>query len=80
MERQENCIFPTEDALEMILMFDRYGIISYANDTAKKKLEYESELCGRNISDIFPNTFYRSLSWLTTTGHGCHGTIPKYRL
>ena len=58
MERQENCIFPTEDALEMILMFDRYGIISYANDTAKKKLEYESELCGRNISDIFPNTFY----------------------
>jgi len=50
-------IFPIEDALEMIIMFDQRGIISYANNAAKKKLEYEEELCGRHIKDIFPNTF-----------------------
>lgn len=57
MEQREGCIFPIEDALEMILMFDRTGKISYGNATAKKKLEYESDLCGRHISDVFPNTF-----------------------
>lgn len=57
MEHRENGIFPMEDALEMILMFDQTGTISYANATARKKLEYEEELCGRNISEIFPNTF-----------------------
>lgn len=57
MEQRGNGIFPMEDALEMILMFDQTGTISYANATARKKLEYEEELCGRNISEIFPNTF-----------------------
>lgn len=57
MEQRGNCIFPMEDALEMILMFDQTGTISYANATARKKLEYEEELCGRQISEIFPNTF-----------------------
>jgi len=53
----EEEIFPIEDALEMVLMFDRSGTISYANNAAKKKLEYDEELCGRHIRDIFPNTF-----------------------
>lgn len=57
MEQSGNCIFPMEDALEMILMFDQTGTISYGNTAARKRLEYEEELCGRNISDIFPNTF-----------------------
>lgn len=58
MEQNEVRIFPVEDALEMILMFDRRGIISYANASAKKRLEFENDLCGRHISEIFPNTFH----------------------
>ena len=57
-------VFPIEDALEMVLMFDRTGRISYANAAARKKLGYEGggeeqgeALEGRHIGDIFPNTF-----------------------
>lgn len=57
MDWNEDGAFPIEDALEMIFVFDRAGIISYANDAAKKKLEYADELCGRRIADIFPGTF-----------------------
>lgn len=57
MEQSEDYIFPIEDALEMIFIFDKTGIISYANAAAKKKLERKSDLCGKHISDVFPNTF-----------------------
>ncbi len=57
MEKIENSIFPMEDALEIILVFDRTGIVSYANRAATEKLGYKDDLCGRHISDIFPNTF-----------------------
>ncbi len=57
MDWNENGAFPIEDALEMIFVFNQAGIISYANATARKKLEYEDELCGKSISDIFPGTF-----------------------
>lgn len=55
--QDEKYIFPTEEALEMIITFDRKGIISYANKTAKEKLECDRDLCGRHIEKIFPNTF-----------------------
>ena len=48
-------IFSGDDALEMILMFDQTGVIKYVNLSARQKLEYEEDLCGRNISDVFPN-------------------------
>ncbi|MDE7277908.1 MAG: hypothetical protein K2N98_13835, partial [Lachnospiraceae bacterium] len=57
MEWNEGHAFPIEDALEMVFIFDHTGIISYANAVAKKKLEYEEDLCGRHISDIFPGAF-----------------------
>ena len=57
MGQSEDCIFPMEDALEMIFIFDKTGIISYANAAAKKKFERKSDLCGRHISEVFPNTF-----------------------
>ncbi len=57
MEQEKNSIFPMDDALEMILMFDSVGMISYANTTAKQKLEYEDDLSGRYICDVFPNVF-----------------------
>lgn len=50
-------VFPGEDALEMILVFDQAGTISYVNTSARQKLEYEDDLYGKNISDIFPNDF-----------------------
>lgn len=57
MKQSEDSNFFMEDALEMILMFDRSGDIFYANAAAKKKLEYDNDLCGRHISEVFPNTF-----------------------
>ena len=52
MEQNGGSIFPVWDALEMVIIFDRTGKITYANDAAEKKLEYEQELCGRNIQII----------------------------
>ncbi|MCM1262818.1 MAG: ATP-binding protein [Butyrivibrio sp.] len=56
-EWNEDSLFPVEDALEMIFAFDKAGVIFYSNTAAKKKLEYEDDLCGSHISDIFLNTF-----------------------
>ncbi len=57
MEQSRDYVFPIEDTLEMILVFDEAGRISYANVAARQKLEYDNDLCGRHISDVFPNTF-----------------------
>lgn len=57
MKQSEDSNFFMEDALEMILMFDRSGNIFYVNAAAKKKLAFDNELCGRHISEVFPNTF-----------------------
>lgn len=56
-EWSEGDLFPVDDALEMIFVFDKTGKISYANAAAKKKLEYGDDLCGSHISDIFLSTF-----------------------
>lgn len=53
-------MFPAEDALEMVLMYDRAGTILYANDAARRKLGYAREddsedgLKGRPIGDVLP--------------------------
>lgn len=60
MQQSEYDIFPMEDALEIILIFDQSGIISYANREAEKNLEYAAGLRGRNISEIFPGAFKAS--------------------
>ena len=57
MERSERVSFLAENALEMIFDFDEKGTITYANAAAMDKLEYGDGLCGRHISEIFPNTF-----------------------
>lgn len=46
-----------EYALEMVLMFDRTGLIFYVNMSSRQKLGYNNDLCGKNIKDIFPNDF-----------------------
>ena len=43
-----------------MLMFDQKGTIFYGNTIAREKLEYENDLYGKNISDVFPNTFKNS--------------------
>lgn len=51
-------IFPMDDALEMILVFDRKGMITYANAAARKNMGYEAdEICGMHIGKVFSNTF-----------------------
>ena len=50
-------IFPVEEALEIILLFDRMGKICYANGAARRKLKYADDMCGRHIGDVFPGTF-----------------------
>ena len=57
MQQEKEGIFPIDDALEMILMFDENGKILYANKLVREKLEYGDELCGKAIGDVFPNTF-----------------------
>ncbi|MDE7432480.1 MAG: hypothetical protein K2N34_11295 [Lachnospiraceae bacterium] len=59
MNQNEDCIFHIEDALEMILMFDQTGTISFANATARNKLGYD-DLCNVHISEVFRNTFTAS--------------------
>ena len=57
MEQIREDVFPMESALEMVLVFDRSGRISYVNAAGRQKLEYGQDLCGKHIGEIFPNTF-----------------------
>lgn len=57
MEQNGAYMFAVENALEMILLFDKTGKIVYANTVAKKLLDYGDEIYNQNISDVFPNTF-----------------------
>ena len=57
MERNGLFQFSIENALEIIIIFSDDGKITYANQSAKEKLEYEEDICGCLITDIFPGTF-----------------------
>lgn len=57
MEQRECSLFPVEAALEMVLIFDQTGKITYVNTEAEEKLQYQGDLCGKSICDIFPNDF-----------------------
>ena len=46
-----------EQMSDMVLVFDDRGLISYANRTAETLLEFEKQLIGTHISEIFPNEF-----------------------
>ena len=45
---------------EMVLVFDNRGILCYGNKSAETLLEYENQLRGVHISEIFPNEFTES--------------------
>jgi len=42
---------------ELVISFDNHGYICYGNKIAEEKLEYDSQLIGTHISEIFPNEF-----------------------
>lgn len=44
-------------ALEMIIIFDKQGTITFANTKAYELLEYHETLVGKNVSLIFPGAF-----------------------
>lgn len=49
--------YAVDNSLSIVMIFDDSGIILYANQTARKKLEYYEELCMSPISEIFPGEF-----------------------
>lgn len=51
--------FSVENALEIVLMFDRCGKITYANPAAKKHLEYADEFKDVLITEIIPDAVRR---------------------
>ena len=57
MEQKNWCLYSLENALEIIFVFDDQGVITYANREAERQLEYEGELCGFSVVDIFPGLF-----------------------
>lgn len=57
MEQKALFQFSMDNALEMIIIFDASGTIMYANHSAKKQLEYEEDLRGKSISDVFMGEF-----------------------
>ena len=57
MEQKNWCLYSLENAMEIIFVFDDQGVITYANREAERQLEYEGELCGFSVVDIFPGLF-----------------------
>ena len=49
--------FSADNSHEIILVFDDFGVIVYANKRAKNLTEYGEELCGCLISDVYPGLF-----------------------
>lgn len=46
-----------ENALEIVLVFNERGEITYDNAAAREKLEYGEGLCGLSIAAVFPGAF-----------------------
>lgn len=46
-----------DNVSDMIISFDDRGVISFGNKSAETLLEFEKQLVGTHISEIFPNEF-----------------------
>jgi len=57
METDSLFQFSIENALEIVLVFNGMGIITYANQAAWQQLEYSGDLVQNSITDVFPNEF-----------------------
>lgn len=66
MEKNEFLSSLVESALEMVLVFDRKGTVTYANAGAREKLGYGEEAGDIHISDIFPAVFTKTEEGFST--------------
>lgn len=57
MEKRSLFQFSIENALEIVIVFDKKGTIVYANKKADRSLEYDEGLLGVSIVEIFPGNF-----------------------
>lgn len=60
MDSGKDDVFPAEHMLEMIFIFDHAGKISYANESARQKLDFAEDFGDRGIADVFPGMFKQS--------------------
>ncbi|MDE6530971.1 MAG: hypothetical protein K2K96_09395 [Lachnospiraceae bacterium] len=59
MFREDLGMLLFDNALEIVLVFDDNGVITYDNAAAREKLEYESGMCGLSINSVFPGIFQK---------------------
>lgn len=57
MDRDAVLEFSMEHAIEMVILFDDDGRITYANEAAGQKLEYGEAASSWTIADVFPGEF-----------------------
>ena len=64
----QECIsnYVLEHTNELVITFDRRGLIRYGNHSAQEKLEYSELMNNTHISDVFPNDFRRTESGFET--------------
>ncbi|MBE5948744.1 MAG: hypothetical protein E7261_06915 [Lachnospiraceae bacterium] len=53
--------FAADNSLEMIMVFNDFGMIVYANKRAKELTEFEEDLCGTLVSDVYPGLFSKGV-------------------
>ncbi len=58
MEHNSLLHFSMDNALEIVITFDKNGIIEYANRVALDKLEFDDGIKGMLVQQILPETFY----------------------
>ena len=57
MKREDLFQFSMDNLIEIVVFFELSGAITYANKMAMGRLEYDADICGYSISDLFPNSF-----------------------
>lgn len=57
MRREDLLQFSVDKLIEIVIFFEATGTITYANDIALSSLEYDKDICGISISEIFPYSF-----------------------
>lgn len=66
MEQDALMEFVTAHTLEIVLLFDEQGKITYCNEAAKQQLSYNEGLEVIDISDIFPREFSKTATGFET--------------
>lgn len=59
MFREDFGMLLFENALEIVLVFDAQGVITYENTAAREKLGYEKSMDGLSIGNVFPELFQK---------------------